>query len=130
MEAAVGMCRRPHLFRGEPAAVARQSARLQSGECRGSSELGDHDVRRLLHHQLGAPLAEDRERDLVAHRRRRQVHGLFVAEQSGDALLEREHRRVLPLLLVTDVGPRHRLAHALRRLRLRVGTKIDHLTGI
>ena len=87
-------------------------------------------MRRLLDHQFGATLAEDRERDLVAHRRRRQIDGLLVPEQCGDAPLEREHGRVLALLFVADLGPRHRLPHAARRLRLGVGTKIDHLTGI
>ena len=65
-----------------------------------------------------------------AHRRRGQVDGLFVPEQRSDPLLEREHGRILALLLVADLGPRHRLAHARRRLRLGVGAKIDHLTGI
>ena len=35
---------------------------------------------------------------------------------AGDALLEREHRRVLALLLVADLGAHHRLAHPGRRL--------------
>ena len=85
---------------------------------------------RLLDDQLGAALAEDRERDLVRHRRGRQVDGLLLAEELGPAPLEREHRRILAPLLVPDLGVRHRLAHAGRRLRLRVGAEIDHLTGI
>ena len=58
-----------------------------------------------------AALAEDRERDLVRHRRRRQVDGLLVPEQRRAAPLELEHGRVLALLLVADLGARHRLAH-------------------
>ena len=80
----------------------------------------------LLDDELGSALAEDREGDLVAHRRGRQVHGLFVLEQRSDAPLQLEDGRVLALLLVADLRPRHRLAHAMRRLRLGIGAKVDH----
>ena len=76
--------------------------------------------------EFGAALTQDREGDLVAHHRGRQVHGLFLAEQLGAAAFELEHGRVLALLLVADLGVHHRVAHGLRRLRRRVGTEIDH----
>ena len=84
---------------------------------RGAAELGDHDVRALLDDQLAAALAEDRERDLVAHRRGRQVDRLFVPEQRGCAPLELEDGGILALLLVPHLRGRHRLAHRGRRLR-------------
>ena len=85
---------------------------------------------RLLDEQLRAWLAQDPQRNLVAHRRRRQIHGLLVPEQLGAAALELEHRRVLTLLLVADLGARHRLAHRRGGLRLRVGTEVDHVAAI
>ena len=93
---------------------------------RGASELGDHDVRRLLDDQLAAADAEDRERDLVCHRGRRQIDGFRLTEERRGTLLEREHRRVLAALLVANLGASHRLAHRRRRIRLRIGAKIDH----
>ncbi len=71
----------------------------------------DHDVRRLLDDQLGTAPAEDRERDLVRHRRGRQVDGLLLAEELGAAPLERDHGRILAPLLVAHLGIRHRLPH-------------------
>ena len=52
-----------------------------------------------------------RERDLVRHRARRHVERGLLAEQLGDALLQRVHRRVLAVDVVADVGVGHRLAH-------------------
>ena len=104
MEAAVGAHRRAQLLGRKAPAVAGQPARLQAGVHRRAAELGDHDVRRLLDDELGAALAEDRERDLVAHRRGREVDRLLLAEQLGAAALELEDGRVLALLLVADLG--------------------------
>ena len=58
--------------------------------------------------------------------RRREIDGLFLAEQRRRAPLELEHRRILALLLVADLGARHRIAHGLRRLRLCVRPQVDH----
>ena len=76
--------------------------------------------------ELSPALAEDRERDLVAHCRRREVHRLLLAEQLRRAPLELEDGRILALLLVADLGIRHRIAHRGRRLGLRVGAEVDH----
>ena len=81
---------------------------------------------RLLDEQLAAALAEDRERDLVRHRRGRQVDRLLLPEERGGALLEREHGRVLAPLLVADLCRSHRRAHPGRGPGLRVGAKVDH----
>ena len=66
------------------------------------------------------------ERDLVSHRRRREVDRLFLPEQLGAAAFELEDGRILAVLLVADLGVRHRLAHRLRRLRLGIRAEIDH----
>ena len=78
---------------------------------------------------------EDPARDLVRHARRRQVDRLLLAEELGGAPLELEHGRVLALLLVADLGARHRVAH--RRAtassryrsedRSREESSVDHL---
>ena len=83
-------------------------------------------MRALLDDQLAATLPEDRERDLVAHRRGRQVHRLLVPEELGGTALELEDGGILALLLVPHLGGRHRLAHRGRRLRRGVGAEIDH----
>jgi hypothetical protein len=87
-------------------------------------------VGRLLDDQLGASLAEDQERDLVRHRRGREVDGLLLAEQLRPPALQLENGRVLPGLLVPHLRARHRGAHRRRRPRLGVRAKIDHFTAI
>ena len=93
---------------------------------RRSAELGNQDVRQLLGDQLVAGLAEHAQRDLIRHRRGRHEDRVLVAQDLGRPPLELVDGRVLPDLLVTDLGVRHRLAHRLRRLRRRIGAEIDH----
>ena len=122
-------------------AVAHQRADVVAGEAPGDGAdrprhepavhrraalLREQDVRVLLGEQLVARLGEDPARDLVRHRRGRQVDRVLLPEQLGGAPLELEDGRVLALLLVADLGARHRLAHAARRLRRRIGAEIDH----
>ena len=90
------------------------------------AQLVTEDVSHLLSEHLVAGLREGAKRDLVRHRRRRQEHGLLLAEQGSGPLLERDDGRILPLLLVPDDGIRDRAAHVGRRLRERVGAEIDH----
>jgi hypothetical protein len=90
------------------------------------AELGDEDVAVLLTEQLVAGLGVEPQRDLVRHRRRRQVDGVLLAEERGSARLELDDGRVLPLLLVADGGSSDRGAHSVGRPRRRVGAKIDH----
>ena len=92
--------------------------------------LREQDVRVLLGEQLVARLGEDPARDLVGHARSRQVHRLVLPEQLGGAALELEDGRVLALLLVADVGVRHRRAHRRRRPRRGIGAKIDHAQNL
>src|SRR5581483_7268700 len=93
----------PDLLRRQASAVSRKAPRLQAGVHRRAAELRDHDVRRLLDDQLRPAPAEHGERDLVRHRRRRQVDGLLLAEETGGALLEGEDGRILAALLVADL---------------------------
>ncbi len=76
-------------------------------------QLVQEDVGIVSADQLVPRLGEQPQRDLVAHRRAREVDGFLLAEQLRDPLLERRNRRILALLLVADDGLRHRFAHAL-----------------
>ena len=98
----------------------------QPGVHGGAAELVDDDVRVLLRDQDVARAAVELERDLVRHRRRRQEDRALLAEQLGDALLQLVDGRVLPHLLVADLGCGDRGAHARRRPGDGVGAKIDH----
>jgi hypothetical protein len=115
-----------HLLGREPAGDAAQAARHEARVHGRAAELGEKGVRVLLGEHLLARLGEDPERDLVRHRRRRQVDRGLVAEELRAAPLELVHGRVLALLLVAHDGARDRLAHRLRRPRGGVGTKINH----
>jgi hypothetical protein len=117
--------RLPQLRGAEAAAIPGKAAGLQAGVHRSATELADHDVRALLEDQLGATLAEDRKRDLVTHRRRGQIDSLLVTEEQRRATLQLEDGWVLALLLVADLGVRHRVAHRAGRLRHRVGAEVD-----
>jgi hypothetical protein len=117
---------RAHLVRGETPRDGRKRPRHQPRMHRRAAELGNEDVRQLLGDQLVAGLAEHAQRDLVRHRRGRHEDRVLVAQDLGRPPLELVDGRVLPDLLVTDLGVRHRLAHRLRRLRRRIGAEIDH----
>ena len=49
-----------------------------------------------------------------------------MSEKLRGSLLERDDRRVLALLLVTDLGVGDRPPHLGRGLGQRVGAKVDH----
>jgi hypothetical protein len=83
-------------------------------------------MRHLLGEHLVAGLSERAERDLVRHRGRREENSLFLAEQFGRPLLERDHGRVLALLLVPDLGIGDRPPHVGRGLGQCVGAEVDH----
>jgi hypothetical protein len=118
--------RRAHLVRGETPRDGRKRAGHQPRMHRRAAELGDQDVRQLLGDQLVAGLAEHTQRDFVRHRRSRHEDRVLVAQDLGRPPLELVDGRVLPNLLVTDLGVHHRVAHRLRRLRRRIGAEIDH----
>jgi hypothetical protein len=61
------------------------------------------------------------DRDLVAHRARREKDGGFKPEQLRDSGAQRVHGRVGHQLLIADFGLGHCFAHRGRRKGLRVG---------
>ena len=115
------------LLDGEDPVFGRKSLHGQAGVDGRPAKLVAKDVRHGLRQHLVPGRREDPQRDLVRHRCGRQVDGLFLTEKLGPALLERDHRWILALLLVADDSVRHRLAHSGRRLGERVGAEVDHL---
>ena len=103
--------RRADLLRREPSARspgsgAREQPRVHGRAAR--SAMKTCECSSAITYVAG--LGEDPERDLVRHRRRRQVDRRLLAEQLRGARLELDHRRVLALLLVADDRVRDRLA--------------------
>ncbi len=115
-----------NLLRGEPARGARKRLHHEPGMNRRPPQLVQEDVGIVSADQLVTRLGEQAQRDLVSHRRAREVDGFLLAEQLRGPLLERRNRRILALLLVADDGLGHRFAHPRGRLRERVGAQIDH----
>jgi hypothetical protein len=114
------------VFPGEAPCCGPDRPRNEPGVCGRATLLREQDVRVLLGQQLVPRLGQDPQRDLVRHRRRRQVDGLVLAQQLRDAAFELEDGRVFALLLVADLGVGHRLAHTARRLGRGVAAKVDH----
>jgi hypothetical protein len=83
-------------------------------------------VRPLLGHDLAAGPAEHAQRGLVRHRRGRKEECRLVAEQLRHAALQLVRGRILALLLVANLGGRHRREHSARGLRHGVGAQVDH----
>ena len=110
----------------DPAAIARQRMRDETGVHRRASGFEHEHVRPLLGDQLAAPLRLAEERDLVRHRRGREEERLLLAEEVCRPALELVDGRVLAELLVAHVGGRHRRAHLGSGIRGGVGAEIDH----
>ena len=83
------------------------------------------DVRGLMRQDLVAGAAMHQRRGDVAHGAGGHEHRGLLAEQIGDALAQHIHRRIVADLLVADLGPRHRLAHAGCRAGLGVREQVD-----
>ena len=110
---------------GRPAS-ADETLHDEAGVDRRPAPLVDEDVRPLLGDDLAAGPAEHAERGLVRHRRGREEERRLVPEQLGHAALQLVGGRILALLLVADLGGRHRREHPRRRLRDGVGAEVDH----
>ena len=65
----------------------------------------------LLEQDLITGAAVDRERNLVAHRSRRQKERRLFAEKLGDGFLEQIDGGIFPKLLVPDFRFTHKPAH-------------------
>ena len=114
------------LLRRRPPGLGDEALHDEAGVDRGASPLVDEDVRPLLGDDLAAGPGEHAQRRLVRHRRRRQEERRLVAEQLGHPALQLVRGRILALLLVADLGGRHRSEHPRRRLRDGVGAQVDH----
>ena len=104
--------------------LGRYEARLgghpshdEPGVDRRAAPLVHEDVRPLFGEQHAARPRLRAQRRLVRHRRRGQEEGGLVAEQRRHAALELVRRGVLEVLLVADLGSRHRRSHSRGRLR-------------
>jgi hypothetical protein len=84
------------------------------------------DVRPLLGDDLAAGPAQHAQCGLVGHRRGRKEERRLVPEQLGHPALQLVRRWILALLLVADLGGRHRRDHPRSRLRDGVGAQVDH----
>jgi len=115
-----------HLVRPETTRLASDRPGHQAAVNRRAPELREEEMGILLGDQLVAGLGQRPKSDLVRHRRGRDVDGLLLPEQLGDAPFELVDGGVLTPLFVADLGVRHSLAHAAARLGFRVGTEIDH----
>ena len=100
-------------------ALARRAAGLVPDRVALAAD--DHVVARPRQHA---------QRDLVGHRAGRQPERGLLAEQRGDALLQRVDGRVLAELVVADRSGGHRRAHRRRRPRDGVGAKVDRRVDV
>ncbi len=114
------------LLRRRPPGLRHETLHDEAGVDRRPSPLVDEDVRPLLGDDLAAGPAEHAEGGLVRHRRGREEERRLVPEQLGHAALQLVGGRILALLLVADLGRRHRREHPWRRLRDGVGAEVDH----
>ncbi len=114
------------LFGAEAPVLGADGLHDQAGVHGRPAQLVAEDVRELLGEHLVPGLGEHAQGDLVRHRGRGDEHRLLLAEERGATLLERDHGRVLALLLVADDRLGDRPAHPLGRLRQRVRAEVDH----
>ncbi len=110
--------------RVEQAALAGPRAARDAGERRGGTELGAQHVCLLVGDELLARAHVQPHAELVGQRPGRREQPRLVAEQPGDALLERAHGGVLAEDVVADLGVRHRLAHRAGRGGQGVGEEV------
>jgi hypothetical protein len=95
----------------ELAALALESQDQRAGERAHSTALVLDDVGGFVGQNLVAGTAVRPDRDLIAHRARRQKHRRLLAEQRGHAVAERVHGRIVAMLFVTDLGADHGFLH-------------------
>ncbi len=127
MQVAAGADGVAHLLRREAPGLRMDGLHGEAGVHGRPAQLVEEDVRHGLGQHLVPGLVERiAQGDLVGHRRGRHEHRLFLPEQIGSALLEREHGGVFPLLLVADDGLGDGPAHGRARLGQGVGAEVDH----
>ena len=79
---------------------------------------------RLEHHRF-ARLSQGVHGELVAHRAARHIDGRLLAGECRDALLERQHCRVIPVDIVADDRTGNRLSHGRSRAGDGVATQVN-----
>ena len=117
--------RRLDFGRAENALLCRQRPGLHTGESRAAAGLGREDVRHVGGNHFVARPTVHEERNLVAHGAGGQEHRGFLGQKSCNALLQGIGGGVFGLLLVANLGLRHRLAHAGRWARRGVARQIN-----
>src|SRR5262245_39466083 len=79
---------------------------------------------RLMRKYLVSGTTVHEQRNFVGHCARRQKNGIFLTEQNHHSLDKLIYRRILKMLLVSDLSRRNCLSHRLGRPSLRVAEKI------
>src|SRR3546814_5361725 len=110
---------------GEHAALAIERPDLGAGEDGGARALEIEDVRSPVRQDFVARPAVQHDRDLIAHRARRQEDGVLLAEQLLHHVEQAIGAGVLVALLVADRRLGHGLAHSRRRPRRGIALTIE-----
>ena len=119
------MQRRAKRIEREFSVRARQPGDLEAAERRMRAAFARDDMRGLVREDFVAGPAMRQRRRHIAHGAGRHEHRGLFAEQIGDALAQQVGGRIVADLLVADLGPRHRLAHAGRGAGLRIRQQVD-----
>ena len=117
--------RRLDLGAGEDAVRPDEGRQDHAGEHPRRAAFRGEGMRGAIEQDLVAGAGVDLDRDLVAHRPRREIQRRLHPEQAGDHLLEEVDRRVLPALLVPDLGGAHVRAHLRGRSGLGIAVQVN-----
>ena len=109
----------------ELAARPVHRAHVHAGQRAGSAALEMDRVRGVVRDDLLARPRVHAQRDLVAHRPRRQEDGRFFAQQLGHHLAEQVDGGILHLLLVAHLRLAHEAPHVGGRPRDGVAVEVD-----
>ena len=116
---------RAHVVGREMAARRVDHARHHPGDLGHSRELVAAHVAAALGQHLVAAPGQEPDRDLVAHRARRDEERRLHPQELGRALFQPVDGRILAVDVVADLGLRHGLAHLRGRLGDGVGAQVD-----
>ncbi len=119
-------CGLERLWREDPARAVDGQA-LHAPQRRDGAALVVHDVAIAIADDFVALAGQRAQRDLVRHRPGRHPDRRLLAEQLGDALLQRIDGRVFAVDVVAHLSGGHRLAHARGGLRDGVASQVDEV---
>ena len=117
------------VLRRHASCLALDAFHHEPGVNRRAAPLVDEHMRALLGEEHPARFRLGAQRGLVRHRRGRKKERRLVPEQLGHPPLKLVDGRILEVLLVADLGGRHRSEHFGGRLRHRVRAEVDHRPG-